>query len=404
MDIPTFIGHALILSGFCTIALLLSHLTKVDNSLSALLTGVIASWAVPYFGWDTGIRASNIKDLVFYIILPILVFEAAWHIRPSVLKHWLKPILFLATIGVGISCVIVAAISFYAIGYSAAFPWIAALLTGAILASTDPVAVVAALRRQDAPEDLATLIEGESLFNDATAVVLFSVLLSFALAGQAENNSYLLNFLWIFFGGLIVGGISGLIAAIVALALKDRSASNVILILLAFTSFYIAEHHFHVSGIMSVMMAAIVSKWLLHEHEELILKDTKTTWAWLGLLFNTLIFVLMGLVLVFDMFKEHWLSMLIAIVATLIARVCVVGCVGQLSKLTTRPISIGWQYILFWGGLRGAIAIALVLSLPTDLPYWWIIQSMVFGVVFFTLIIQGTSVDRLIKKYAKNSL
>ena len=119
---------------------------------------------------------------------------------------------------------------------------------------------------------------------------------------------------------------------------------------------------------------------------------------WLGHALNAVLFTLMGLVITFDMFSERWLAMLIAIGAGLAARMAGVACSAGVSQVLGRKISLGWQLVLWWGGVRGAVAIALVLALPEDLPYWWTIQSMVFGVVLFSLLVQGTSVGLLLKR------
>jgi len=400
METSTLIGQILFLSSFCILGLVISRVLKIDLTLASLASGIVASVLVPVLGVDTGIRAANIHDLVFYIILPVLIFDASWHIKPALLRRWLIPVFLLATVGVLIACGIVALGTYFGIGHSAGFPWIAALLTGAILAATDPVAVVATLKRLNAPEDLTTLVEGESLFNDATAVVLFSVLLSFATTDMGSQGSSLLwLFATVFFGGILVGTVAALLAAIIALLLGNRTSANIVLILLAFSSFYIAENLFHVSGIMSVMSAAIVSKVLLQEHEDLVLKDIKPTWSWLGMYFNSLVFVIMGLVIVFDMFTDHWFSMMIAVIVTLFARAVVVFTIGATTRWSVRPIPFGWQVVMYWGGLKGAIAIVLALSLPLSLPYWWTIQSMVFGVVLFSLLVQGTTTGFLIRRY-----
>jgi Na+:H+ antiporter len=406
MSVNVLMGQILFLSGFVLLGLVIHRLVRLDLTLSCLSSGVIAGLLIPVFGIDTGVRANNIHDLVFYIILPILVFEAAWHIKPSVLKNWLPPILLLATVGVVISALIVAAITYYLINEPAGFPWQAALLTGAILAATDPIAVVAALKKLKASEELSTLIEGESLFNDATAVVIFGAMLSVAVhaattadASADAQSAFFGVFITVFLGGLMVGAVVGLVGAILVLLLADESASSIVLLILSFVSFYLAEHIFHVSGILSVMNAAIVSRVLLKEHEQKFLGGVVNTWNWIGLLFNALIFVLMGLVITFDMFTEQWLAIAIAIGAALVARAFSVFSCGVLTRPMLRPLPLQWQYLLIWGGLRGAIAIVLVLSLPVDLPYWWTIQSMVFGVVLFTLLIQGTTMGPLIKRY-----
>ncbi len=399
MDIATLMGQILLLSASVIGGLLLGKLLRLEYTLACLVAGVAIGWLVPLLALDTGIRAHNIQALTFYVILPLLIFEAAWHIKPAQLKRWLPPILLLSTLGLLISCGLLASIVYYAINHPSGFPWTAALLTGAILAATDPIAVVGALKRLRAPQDLTTLVEGESLFNDASALVLFGAILSFALGTQTQFGlGYLGQFAITFFGGLVAGALLGLLAALIIRWLAQQAATQLLLVLLAFASFYIAEHLLHVSGIMAVVGAALLCRHLLQEHHQRGLEAVDHTWQWLGLWLNGLIFVLMGLVITFDMFTQQWLAIAIAIPAALCARaVAVFGC-GTLTQSLPRPVPLEWQYLLIWGGLRGAIAIALVLSLPVSLPYWWTIQSMVFGVVLFSLLIQGATTGPLIKR------
>jgi len=401
MNIQLIMGQALFLSAVVVSGLTITRLFRLELSLSCLCSGVLAGLLLPWLEIDTGIRASNIHDLVFYVLLPALIFEAAWHLKPSLLKRWLSPILVLSTLGMLISCAVVAIVLYFMVAEPAGFPWVAALLAAAILAATDPIAVVSSLKKLNAPDELTTLVEGESLFNDASALVLFGVILSFATNSKAHLDSTFLSlFLVTFLGGLLVGSLLGLAVAILTLLIKQSSASNILLVFLAFSSFFVAEHIFHVSGIMSVVSAAIVSKMLLREHEQHLLCDVLSTWNWLALFFNALIFVLMGLVITFDMFSQQWLAIAIAIPAALFGRLLAVFGCNFLSGRFIRPIPLGWRYILVWGGLRGAIAIVLVLSLPIDLPYWWTIQSMVFGVVLFSMLVQGSTTHILIRRYA----
>jgi CPA1 family monovalent cation:H+ antiporter len=396
----TTTGQVLGLLGVAIIGLLVSRAIKLEATLACLLCGFLAGIGVEYFGVDTGLRAHHLRELVFFIILPVLIFEAAWHLKPVLLKRWLMPALLLATVGVLVSCIVNAVLLYLGVGHVEGFPWIAALLTGAILAATDPIAVVSQLRAQNAPEDLRTLFEGESLFNDATAVVLFTVFIGIALEPGGEGQGgFLSYFIVVFFGGLAVGMICGLVSSIVALLLSNSPATMLVLVFTAFGSFYVAEHLLHVSGIMAVMAAALVVRWSLSEVENTLAAGVGQTWDWLGLLFNSLLFVIMGLVVTVDMFREQWLAMLIAVAAALVARACAVGVCGLLTYPLHNNIGLGWQILLFWGGLRGAIAIALVLSLPVELPYWYTIQSMVFGVVLFGLLVQGTTNKFLIARF-----
>jgi CPA1 family monovalent cation:H+ antiporter len=159
MDIPIVMGQIL---AFCAIAIggiLLQRITRLDVTLASLLSGVIAGLLIPWLGLDIGLRASHVRDLVFYILLPLLIFAASWHIKPALLRRWLLPALLLATVGVLLATAIMGAGIYFGIGHPTGFPWIAALLTGAILSATDPIAVVAKLQQLKAPEDLSTLFE-----------------------------------------------------------------------------------------------------------------------------------------------------------------------------------------------------------------------------------------------------
>lgn len=394
-------GQILALSGLAIIGLLINRAIKLELTLACLLTGFLAGVALGTVKFDTGIRAHNLQELVFFIILPVLIFEAAWHLKPHLLQRWLGPVLILATLGVLISCFITAGLVFLGVGHPQGFPWLAALLTGAILAATDPIAVIAQLRSQNAPENLTTLFEGESLFNDASAVVLFAIVLSFATeTGGSQESSYLQFFATVFFGGMFTGLLIGLVSTAVVLVIGKPASTAFILVFTAFGSFYIAEHLLHVSGIMAVMASAVIIRFFLSEVEATVAEGVGFTWDWLGLFFNSVLFVIMGLVISVDMFQERWLAMLIAIAAALVARGIAVVICGLLTRPLTNTIPMGWQILLTWGGLRGAIAIALVLSLPVELPYWWTVQSMVFGVVLFSLLVQGTTNKALIKRFS----
>jgi CPA1 family monovalent cation:H+ antiporter len=394
-------GQILALSGLAIIGLLINRAIKLELTLACLLTGFLAGVALGTVKFDTGIRAHNLQELVFFIILPVLIFEAAWHLKPHLLQRWLGPVLILATLGVLISCFITAGLVFLGVGHPQGFPWLAALLTGAILAATDPIAVIAQLRSQNAPENLTTLFEGESLFNDASAVVLFAIVLSFATeTGGSQESSYLQFFATVFFGGMFTGLLIGLVSTAVVLVIGKPASTAFVLVFTAFGSFYIAEHLLHVSGIMAVMASAVIIRFFLSEVEATVAEGVGFTWDWLGLFFNSVLFVIMGLVITVDMFQERWLAMLIAIAAALVARGIAVVICGFLTRPLANTIPMGWQILLTWGGLRGAIAIALVLSLPVELPYWWTVQSMVFGVVLFSLLVQGTTNKALIKRFS----
>lgn len=402
--VVTLTGQILVLASIAVAGMLLHRLTRLDLTLSSLLCGFLTALSLNYVHYDTGLNAYNLKDLVFFVILPVLIFEAAWNIKPALLRRWLPPILLLATVGILISTGVTAAVLYWGIGHVNGFPWIAALLAGGILAATDPVAVVSQLRENNAPEDLATLFEGESLFNDASAVVLFSLLLGMATHTDGVDALGAAGlFGMVFFGGIAVGVVCGLLAAPLMRQLGKVSAGPLVILLTAFGSFYIAEHLLHVSGILAVMVAALMVRTEVNRDEPEEVRDIDMTWEWLGTFFNSLLFVMMGMVITLDMFVEQWLAMLIAIAAALLGRAASVVSCSLATQAMPQSIGLGWQLLLFWGGLRGAIAVALVLALPVELDYWYTVQSMVFGVVLFSLLVQGTSNSLLISRFGSPS-
>ena len=215
--ISIIMGQVLAISGVAVVGLLLQRLLRIELTLACLLVGFVAGLALEYTDFDTGIRASNLHDLVFFVILPVLIFEAAWELKPVLLKKWLLPILLMATLGVLLCTFITAGLIYLGIGHAEGFPWMAALLTGAILAATDPVAVIAQLRSANVSGDLTTIFEGESLFNDATAVVLFSIVIGLATNSVDAGDSYFTFFSLVAFGGLVFGAIAGLVVSAVVL-------------------------------------------------------------------------------------------------------------------------------------------------------------------------------------------
>lgn len=408
-SVITLVGQGLYMAIAAVVGLALARVLRTDNTLGCLIAGVLAGMLLPAINFDTGLRAHNIQALVFFVILPVLIFEAAWQIEPVVLKRWLGPVLLFSTVGVVLSAILIGLLTYYGIDRAEDFPWIAAFLTGVILAATDPVSVVNKLRTKHSGEDLITLVEGESLFNDAAAILLYSLTLGVALhtvmEGSASTGEALegpgtvtLYFFATFFGGLAIGLVCGLLTAIVVLFLRSAGAALVVLLLAAFGSFYLAEHVVHVSGILAVMTCGIVARACLREQRETFLAHAAPTWEWLSLMFSALIFVIMGLVITWEMFSERWLAMIIAIAAAVGARALTIFLLAPLARFIGPPIPKEWRLLMGWGGLRGVVAVALVLSLPEDLPYWWTIQSMVFGVVLFSLLVQGTTCSWLLSK------
>jgi CPA1 family monovalent cation:H+ antiporter len=368
-----------------------------------VVTGFIGSEIVISFGIDTGIRYDTFHDLILFVFLPLLIFEAAFKIDVKQLLSNGIIILFFALPVMLLSTAIAAVMIYYGIGHATGFPWVAALLTGSLLAATDPVAVLELMRKAGVPERLCMILDGEALFNDATAIVTFSIFLYIALHPLEDITvvDASLRFMVVFFGGAIIGLFIGFIFLFLSRLLDDHIQQAIVTLIAAYVSFLIA-HSVHVSGVMSVLVAGIVLGRVIHhdfqDHEKRNFVDD--FWSFNVYISEAIMFLLMGVTITIGMFEDNWLAMLIGIAAVLIARA--VGIFGGAPLISLLPnverISMGYQQIMFVGGLRGAVTLALALSLPLELSYWWTVQSIAFGVVLFTLFVQAPLIPPLLKR------
>ncbi len=400
-------GHViLLLAGLLLLALLIQPLARrlhLPFTATLVIAGFVASEVLVGAGIDTGVRAGNFHDLVFFVFLPVLIFESAYTIDVRLLLKNLVPILFLAIPLMLLSTLITAVLVYAGIAHPTGFPWIAALLTGALLSATDPVAVVALFRQMGAPERLTVLLEGESLFNDATAIVVFGVIIALATSsgGAMTLADAGLRFCAVFFGGALVGALIGLAFVGITRLLGDEITRALATVIAAYLGFVLAEYWLHVSGVMAVLVTGLI---LGRSSTGNGARDdgfVRTLWAFNAYVANALVFLLMGVTVTLDMFSERWLAMLIGIAGVLVARaIGIFGLVPLISRLPAiEPIPRPYQVVMFWGGLRGAVTLALALALPTSLDYWWTIQSIAFGVVLFTLFAQATTTGALLRHY-----
>ena len=343
-------------------------------------------------------------DIILSLLVPPLVFEAAFHLRMDDLRRDFGLILTLAVPGVILTTLVVGGLIFVV---NIGIDFKVAMVFGALMAATDPVAVVALFRRLGVPKRLQVLLEGESLFNDGTAIVLFNIML--AIAGLASHNSPLSNaglaegtaeFLKVAGGGVVIGIILGIAASQIIGRIDDPLVETTLTTVLAYGAFLIGEHGFHVSGVLAVVAAGIVNG---NVGPRGMSATTRVVvfnfWEYAAFLANSLIFLLIGLTIDIADLLNNLPAIGIAILAVLLAR-----ALGIYSlSIFNRDISAKWKHVLYWGGLRGAIALALALTLPIDvgpemLRQVTMLRNMAFGVVLFTLLIQGISMDWVVKK------
>lgn len=378
----------------------LSYRLHLPFASVLILLGFIGSELVVAAGFDTGLRYHSFHDLVFLVLLPLLIFQAAFTINIKALKrHW-WPILLLALPLMLLALFISGWLIFLGIGHPSGFPLIAAMLTAVLLAATDPAAVVGIMRALGAPQRLCILLEGESLLNDALAIVGFSVILQLALmpATMFSLTGAMQQFFWVFAGGVACGVVLGLLAALLINRFQDSVSQAVVTLALAYLSFLLAETVFAVSGVMAVLVTGLILNSRMQKQRQETTLFVDDFWAFNVFVAEALMFLLMGVTITVAMFTDNWLAMLIAVAAVIIARMLMLWCgAALLWPLKTQRLRWPDQKLMLLGGLRGAVTLALVLSLPTELDYWWTIQSMVYGVVLFTFFVQAPLLPRLLK-------
>jgi monovalent cation:H+ antiporter, CPA1 family len=273
-----------------------------------------------------------------------------------------------------------------------------ALVFGSLIATTDPVAVVALFRALGVPRRLAMLIESESLLNDGTAVVLFNLMLAVALTGKFNLVESVSSFLRVAVGGIVVGLILGWLVSHLIARVDDYLIETTLTTVLAFGSYLMAEQ-LHFSGVLAVVVAGLINGNIgpqgMSPTTRIVLFNF---WEYVAFLANSLVFLLIGLKIDIPALLDVWQLVLWAILAVLAARMVIVYGLSQISRRIGESIPIKWQHVLNWGGLRGAICLALALSLPPSLGSERdLLLAMAFGVVLFTLLVQSTTMKPLIR-------
>jgi CPA1 family monovalent cation:H+ antiporter len=378
---------------------------KVPFSIFLIILGFGSSEiATRSFGIDIEINWENFRPLIIHFILPILIFQAAIMTDIRSLKENILPVFMLALPLLLVSACIIAIGVYYGIDHSVGFPWIAALLTGAILSATDPSAILVMLRKYGAPRRLILLLESEGLFNDATSIVLFSIILTVALTGTEQGNNWMtavIRFLFIFCGGIAAGFVIGVAAHLIIRIYDSEYTHILVTIISAYSAFILAQDFLNFSGVMAVLSAGLTVRILNRQIEtRQSQKFVDDYWKFTASVAETLIFLLAGISITLSMFTNQWLAMLIGIAVCIVARALIIFGSFPLFNLVSgaNPITMKQQLVLTWGGVRGTITLALALSLPLSLDYWYTIQSIAYGVVLFTLFVQSTTMIPLIKK------
>jgi len=354
---------------------------------------VAAGIALSLAGYRSGLELT--PELVFTILLPPLVFEAAIHLKWRQFCSEAPLVLSLAFVGTLLSAGIVAG----GMHWFAGWGWQASLLFGSLIAATDPVSVIAMMKEQDAEPRLRFLMESESLVNDGAAAVLFGLVAAW-IGGQSGGVGTIALSLLTTVGG---GVLCGIIVAAAILAIAGRSDDHLVEITLtmlaAYGSFLIAER-LGVSAVLATLAAGMV---VGNRGGQRALTEVGRTsmvrfWDFAAFLANSIVFLLIGSRAAGQPIAHYFMPAAIATLLVLAGRAVAIYPITQLFARTALVTDRLTQHILFWGGLRGALALALALAAPVALPEHDELIGVAFAVVAFSIFVQGLTVPRLLRQ------
>ena len=333
-------------------------------------------------------------NIVLVIFLPALLFEGSLKLQFRQLRENALPILLLATVGVLAATLITGFAAHWLLG----LPLLVALVFGAITAATDPISVLSIFREMAVPKRLSTIVEGESLFNDGTAAVLFGILVAGVGSELVGITAGVRNFVIEVLGGVAIGTILGYVFSKLTQKIDEPSIEITLTTVLAYGS-YLAAQSLHVSGVIATVAAGLT----VGNLGTRISMSPRTRiavwsfWEYLSFIVNSLVFLLIGLQVRVGTLLRDWRATLLAIAAVVLGRALSVYGLAPISNYFGRNISLRWQHIMVAGGIRGALALALALSLARNFPYREQILAMTFGVVAFTIIVQGLAIKPLLR-------
>ena len=367
----------------------LARRVSVPESVVLVVVGLCGAILLP------DLLVAVTPGLVLGVFVPGLVFAAAYSIDWTDLRPVLGPILALAIPGVVASALIVA----FALHVGVGLPLELAFVVGAITAATDPVAVVATMRRLDVPRGLRTIVDGESLLNDGTGLVLFALAVRAVEAGVGASEAVVL-----FVGTIAVSGVvgvaGGLVAARLIQATNERTIQLAVSLITAYGTYQLADA-VGLSGILATVIAGIAlgSRMRRIEGSDALVHEIEDLWDVVAFALTSLVFLLIGFAIRLPALLSAGAGVVVGTAAVLAARALIVYAPAAAVRLMApaRAVPRGWGHVIFWSGLRGAVALAAALSLPADFPQRELIQQISFGVVLVTLLVQGAGAPLVVR-------
>ncbi len=396
MSLPQWILLISILLASAVLLGVIAQRVRLQLTVVLAVVGFVAGWLLEPLGVEIPLRGEEFEEILLFLFLPVLVFDAALGLSTRAFFRNLVPILVLAVPALVVSAVLVG----LALSLGLDIPLAAALLFGVFISATDPVAVVAVFRQLGVPERLLTIVEGESLLNDGVAIVGFNILLGAALGEKLSVAAGFVDFFLVFFGGAAIGAVVGSVAAAV-LPWLGRLPAAAFSLAVAYGGFVLAEDVLGFSGITATVAAGLLLSGLAPSRaSEAVREVWHQLWESLDYIANALLFLLIGLAIAPDLILDNLGAIALAAVVVIVARaLAVVPLVSALERFAGIP-PVGWrnEVVLIWGGLRGGVALALALALPESLPQRETFVAMTGGVVLVTLLLNATTISWLVRR------
>lgn len=385
IDFPV-IGGLLLLA---TLVAIVSTRLKLPYSVALAAAGLLATWLLP------GRPPPLTPQLIYFVFLPPLVFEAAIQIPWVPFRRELPLLLALVTLGVGLAAGAVAWGMHAGVGWG----WPGAALFGVLIAATDPVAVIAAFRHLRVEPRLHLLVESESLLNDGVAAVGVAVLTALAAGEVGDAGAIAVRLATTVGGGVLAGIAVAMPLLLLAGRVTDRLVETMLTTLIAYGSFLVAEH-FGASGVLATLTAGlVVGNWgfmgsISDDGRAAVLAH----WEYVAFLINSMIFLLIGGQVGAVAIGPVLTAAAIAVVLSLAGRALAVYPLALAFAPTRLAVPWAYKHVLFWGGLRGALALALALALPPTIAERDQIVAVAFAVVAFSIFVQGLTMPPLIRR------
>ena len=402
MDIALI--HTIGLLGVAVLVAIAARRLSLPYTVGLVLTGV----GLALMRLETGEMLTH--DFIFDVVLPPLLFEAAINIHWRPLSRDLLPVLTLSTLGVVVSAALVAAGMVLLLSW----PIMSALVFGVLIAATDPIAVIALFKDVGVAGRLRLLVESESLFNDGVAAVLFGLTLTWMQLPEGASLSatmVALTLAKVAGGGILLGIMCGIVAIAIAGRSSDHLVETALTAVAAYGSFLLAES-FHLSGVLATVSSGLLMGnfgVLVEDKGRIVLSShgrefVVAFWEFAAFIANSLVFLLIGLRLASIAFADVGRAIVpIAVLLVLAGRATAVYLLCLPFARSRWAISMHDQHVLWWGGLRGALALALALALPASLPFNNPILVATFGVVAFSVIVQGLTTPMLVKRLSAST-